>query len=219
MIRVLAAVACLTFFVSARAPSNAFDATLTSAERQAAVRAGKAFALAHQGYPVSSYVIYSVPDALTIPPGGGSVDGVVVATPFERVRYASYLAFTQNSAPGAVDIVRAAAADEVDFLIFAHSSANLDRTFLAKFGEATLLSAHDVRLAPFTQTSFGPALDFYNVAGKGRQPRWVGYETIRFDLGPLRTRGIDASRFRGALNFVDPYGRAYSLKFDLSQVV
>jgi hypothetical protein len=218
MIRSMIAATIASLLVITSAPVAALEPALTAAEQQSAIRDGRAIAFAHQGYPVSTYTVFEVPDALAITPGGGYIDAVVVATPFERARYASYLAYFQQSSPSSDEIARASRADEVDFLIFAHSSANMDRGFLSGFRAAAISSGRSVQLTPVSHSTFGPTIDFYNVAGRGRQPRLVGFDTFRFDLRPLVARGVDVSRLRGTFAITDPYGRAYSLAFDLSKM-
>jgi hypothetical protein len=218
MIRSMLAATIASLLFIASSPAEALEPTLTAAEQQSAIRDGKTIAFAHQGYPVSNYTVFQVPDALAITPGGGSIDAVVVATPFERVRYASYLAYFQQTSPRPDEITRASNADEIDFLIFAHSSADMDRNFLSGFRAASISSARSVHLAFASRSTFGPTVDFYNVAGQGRQPRLVGFDTFRFDLRQLVAQGVDISRLRGTFEVTDPYGRAYSLTFDLSKM-
>jgi hypothetical protein len=218
MIRSTIAATIASLLVITSAPVAALEPALTAAELQSAIRDGKAIAFAHKGYPVSNYTVFEVPDALAIAPGGGSIDAVVVATPFERARYASYLAYFQQSSPDAAEIARASKSDEVDFLIFAHSSANMDRGFLSGFRAASIASARSLHVTPMSDSTFGPTIDFYNVTGRGRQPRLVGFDTFRFDLRPLVAQGVDVSRLRGTFEITDPYGRAYSVAFDLSKM-
>jgi len=198
-------------------PASGFEPVLRSVERQAAIDAGKSAALAHRGYSVASYTVYAVPDALAITPGEGAIDAVVVGTPFERVKYASYLAHFQGQAPSPKDVEEAATPNEIEFVVFAHSSGKLDPAFLSHFTSVSLSISGRTPLAPISRSTFGPTVDFYNVVGKGREERWLGYDTFAFDLRSLKVQGVDIARLGGTFAVIDPNGHKYSLPFDLSK--
>jgi len=200
----------------AASPARAFSPALTAAETQAAVAQGRGAAAAHLGYDAGSYLLYSAPDTLLLAPGQGSIDAVVVGTPFERVTYASYLAAFQESKISAEAIVAAAVPDTIDFVVFAHSGNPKDQTFLHRFRSAGVTAASRVLPASST-TLFGPAEDFYTTSEGKRVPRWLGYESFRFDLRALAAAGVDISHLKGTFAVVDPYGRHYSFAFDLSK--
>ena len=216
MTRTLASL-CAALALLAVAPrARAFTPELTSAQSQAAVAQGRAAAAAHLGYQVSGYLLYSVGDALVVAPGQGSVDAIVVGTPFERVTFASYLAAFQDSAPSADAIAAAESPGTVDFIVFAHSADSKDQAFLRHFRSPRLIAAGRT-LHPSGTSGFGPAEDFYTTPKGQRVPRWLGYESFRFDLRSLAAAGLDIARAKGTFSFVDPYGRHYSLPFDLGK--
>ncbi len=198
-------------------PASGFEPVLSPIERQAAIDAGKSDALAHSGYSVRSYTVYAVPDALAITPGEGAIDAVVVGTPFERVKYASYVAHFQGQAPSSKDVDVAATPNEIEFVVFAHSSGKLDAAFLSHFTSVSLSIPGRAPLAPIARSTFGPTVDFYNVVGRGRDERWLGYDTFEFDLRSLKSQGADIARLAGTFVIVDPSGHKYSLPFNLSK--
>jgi len=214
--RGIGAVVAALSLVFVASPGRAFSPILTATDTQAALAEGQAAAATHLGYPVAGYILYAVPDALLIGPGQGSIDAIVVGTPFERVRYASYLAAFQNAQAAGSAVAAAAAPDTVDFIVFAHSGARGDQGFLQRF-HAVALEAHGHTLQPAGMTTFGPADDFFTTSQGKRVIRWLGYDTFRFDLRALALAGIDVARLTGRLNIVDPYGRRYDVAFDLSK--
>jgi hypothetical protein len=198
------------------APGLAFSPALTSAQLHKALADGRSEAASRAGYPVAAYSLYAVPNALVIAPGQGSIDAIVVGTPFERVRYASYLAAFQGSQPGASDVADAAEAESVDFVVFAHGGAHDDQKFLQRFHAASIEAAGRL-LQPERTTAFGPTEDFFTTTKGNRVFRWLGYDTYRFDVRSLARAGVDIARLRGTFRITDPYGRQRAYAFDLSK--
>jgi hypothetical protein len=198
------------------APGWAFSPKLTSAEIQKALADGRSESASRAGYPVTAYTLYAVPNALVIAPGRGAIDAVVVGTPFERVRYASYLAAFQGSHVSQSAIAEAASPESVDFVVFAHSGAQDDQTFLKRF-HAAQVEAVGRTLRPARTTTFGPSQDFFTTTQGNRVFRWLGYNTYRFDLRTLGSAGLDIARLRGTFRVVDPHGRQSAYAFDLSK--
>jgi hypothetical protein len=198
----------------------AFEATLTSAEIRIAETAGLELAHSHNGFPVSQYAIYSRPDALTLATGEGSVDAIIMGTPYERVCYASYVAAFQGQTPSATDLQSAASPFTVDVIVIAHSAgqdAN-EQKFLSRFSDPTLHVGGVGSLKPISKSAFGPTIDFYNLANKKRVLRWVGFNSYRFDLRALALSGTDVARLKAKMTISDPYGRRYSEPFDLAKM-
>ena len=198
------------------APGWAFSPTLTSAESQKAIEEGRSEVASHAGYPVAEYTLYAVPNALVIAPGQGSIDAIVVGTPFERVRYASYLAAFQGLRPDRSAVANAAESESVDFVVFAHGGAHDDQRFLQRFHAASLEAARR-SLQPERTTTFGPTEEFFTTTGGNRVFRWLGYDSYRFDLRALAGAGVDIARLRGSFRITDPYGRRSAYAFDLSK--
>jgi hypothetical protein len=201
---------------AAVAPCAAYQSRLTTADTKAAIAAGVALQSAHAGFEAQAYVAFAVRDALQISPGDGSIDAIVVATPFERLRYASYLAAFQGESLSAPAIRDAANPDALDFVVFAHSSAAEDQDFLHRFGSVSFRIA-GVTLRPTSVSTFGPAEDFFNTPSGAREPRMLGYATFRFHVRSMQTKDANVASAKGALTIVDPYGRRYDLAIDLAK--
>ncbi|GAA5534180.1 hypothetical protein [Deinococcus aluminii] len=188
----------------------ALVATPTDAERQAAVQQGEALAGQHQGYPVRDYLLYSVPDALALTPGEGSVEAVQVATPLERARWAGYFLTIQGKpvTPDAVQHIADMPPDRVEFIVYAHSNGPKDQDFLGAFGPATMLIGEQVLPTSAVKTS-GASLDNYRDADGQVVFRWTDAITYRFRVPEGATTGH--------LRFTDATGKKYDLPFDLSR--
>jgi hypothetical protein len=208
----LALAATLTAF----APASAYRSTLTPADMKAAVAAGAGMAAKHAGYSAQEYIAFAVRDALVLEPGEGSIDAVVVGTPFERVRYAAYLSAFEGDAPASSETSAAADPDYLDFIVFAHSSAKDDQDFLRRFGPVTLRIG-GLTLRPASMSTFGPAEDFFTVRGGARELRMLGYATFRFAVSGTAGSPRDIPRSTGKLVIVDPYGRRYDIEIDLAK--
>lgn len=170
---------------------------------------GRADARAHRGLPESAYVVYSTSDALAAPPHAGAIDAIIVGTPFERVRFASFEAAFDGRAATASDLDAAATPNTVDVIVFAHSRDPLDQKFLHRFEKPALEVLGRSRRITST-TLVGPTQDFFNTPA-GRQLLWLGSVDYRFDL-----HGVDPAshaRFRVS----DPYGKAYDVPIALAK--
>lgn len=102
-------------------------------------------------------------------------------------------------------------ADTVEFILFVHSPGSEQRDFLNHIGHAAVSLAGGGSLPAPVYDRFGPSLDFYNVKGRGRELRWIGYVGARFDL---RHVSATARTLRGTLSFVDDEGKHYRFPFD-----
>ncbi len=192
----------------------ALTPVLSTNEITEAVAAGAALAKAGHGYPMSQYKLFAVKDTLSILPGQGALDAIVVATPYERLRYESYLNGYQHKAMSAHDIAGnlKGHAHSVEFIMFVHSADSEKRDFLGHIGAANVVLANGKTLGAPVYDRFGPTLDFYNVVGRGRELRWIGYVGARFAL-----TGADAGGMHGTLSFSDDEGKRYHFPFDLSR--
>jgi hypothetical protein len=212
---VLIAVA-IVMAVSASSAS-AFETSLSSADVQAAKTDGINLGREHQGYPMADYAIYAVANSLILLPSEGSIDAVVLATPYERVCYAAYLQTFQDLPVTQSDLSQAERPYMVDFIVFAHSATGSDAHFLTRFSKPRITIERFGSLLPVWTSSFGPALDFYTIPGLKRVLRFLGYNTYRFDLRSLAQRGADVSSLSGTFSLTDPYGRSYDWNFALGK--
>ncbi len=195
----------------------AIDLQLGPDAIQEAADAGKQEVSRQHGYRAGAYVLWDDDDPLTIEPGEGQVEAVLVGTPFERLRYRSYLQNYQGKPFGPREARQAAQGleDTVTFVVFAHAqgATQEDRDFLQQFSDATLAIEEGPTLAPAEVDTFGPSQDFYTVAGKAAEFRYLGSLSIRFDLS-----GVEgASAAMGTFSFTTPHGEARSFEVDFSR--
>ncbi|UBV44162.1 hypothetical protein LAJ19_15260 (plasmid) [Deinococcus taeanensis] len=203
---------------------------LSAAQVQEAKQEGEAMNTRESGYVVGPYLVKSYNDDLILKPNSPEVDGVVLSTPFERLRYESYLAHLENkplSDAQAAALARTYAGKLV-FRVYSHSPYAVDDE-LEQWQQAYL--THKVTLTPNREKSY---LDFYKpatltVAGKTYTARPVvdgpyrdnfvlpsGQSDFRnlgvifyaFDLPALPRSGTVT------LSFTDSRGRAYRIQSD-----
>lgn len=210
------------------------DVQLSPAEIQQAVRAGTAMVSPRNGYIARPYVLHEYNTGIRIKPNSPLIDALTVATPYERVRYYSYLEAYQGnkvSLSGARKVAQQNA-NHLTVLAFAHSPVSVQaeleawqqvyvkhegqqpvqRTFLDDFKPATL------SLGGRTLTSRivieGPYQDAFSTEGNP-EFRYLGVVHFEFDLSPLAHGGQVEGV--GVLRFKDPKGRAYVERINLAQ--
>lgn len=198
----------------------AFDPHLPPSEVQRAVAAGERMVTPSSGYKVQDWVLFDVKDPFTIGPNQGTVEAVVVGTPFERLRYASYLAAFQGTPLEPKEAQQKAAAldNTVSFIVFAHAPGTGDqyRSFLQGFRAARLNfeGTGGQRLEPTHTEITGPAQDFYNVPGKAAEFRYLGNVAFRFSLGQL---GSKRALAKATFSFTDSTGQNYRFPVELGR--
>lgn len=160
----------------------------------------------HGTYGVRPWVIYESRDPLRAEHGRAGVDGVILETPYERVRYNAYLDALQGKALDTREVARLGedARSSLGVLVYAHGKDEQDRRFLQAFRHATLHTAGR-SFEPRSIVRFGPSEDFYDV-GSFREARFTGSITFRFDepacAGPA------------TVDLEDAYGRRYRIDLD-----
>lgn len=219
--RIFATFALLTTSLAAAwaQPSSGFAPTLSRAQITAAMQAGQALFREGRGYQAPHHVLFAGHDTLRIQKGQGPVEAIIVGTPYERVKYASYLQAFQGrgvSLPWAQSIAQRDA-NLVQFVVFAHGDSARDRNFLRRFSDGRLQLGRFTELTSPAPTTFGPALDFYNVDGSGRQFRWLGSATFRFNLSSLIAHGFNAAHTAGTFSFTDSDGVSRHYRVDLTR--
>lgn len=199
--------------------ATGFEPQLSQSAIKEAVQAGANLANAKGGYKLQDWVLFGDEDPFVIRPDEGTVEAVVIGTPFERLRYQSYLQHYQGNELTMQEAQERASELEntVTFVVFAHSpgSGQEYQDFLENFGSATLQLAGDSELSPSNVETFGSAQDFYNIPGEASEFRYLGYVAYRFDLAPLAQEGRDISSLEGTLTFTDSTGREYSFEVNL----
>jgi hypothetical protein len=199
----------------------AFTLDLSAADIEEARTSGQTQAAnTNHGYKVNDYVLYDVPDPLRIAAGQGEVDAVVVGTPFERLRYQSYLTSMQGIDMTAQDATKTAQdlGGTLHVVVFAHSAGTSreEKDFLQQFSGTKLTLTDGRMIMPEANDIFGPARDFY-MAEKASGFYWLGYRSYRFRLASLAGEGVDVAQLKGTVSFADSTGRAYSFPIDLGK--
>lgn len=210
------------------------DAKLGPTEIGQAVKAGTAMVSPRNGYIAKPYVLHEYNSGVRIDPASPIVDALTIGTPYERVRYYSYLEAYQGKsvAQGGAAKVAQANADRLTILAFTHSPVSVQaeqeawqqtyvkhgndqevqRTYLDDFKPATLTV--NGRIFTSTVKIDGPYQDAFTVQGKP-DFRYLGVISYVFDLTPLVHNGQVAGV--GELRFKDPTGKVYAQRIDLAR--
>jgi hypothetical protein len=213
---------------------------LSPQDLQRAIREGMAMNTPTNGYLLKDYLLKEYNSGVSLKPGAGEVDAVVVATPYERVRYTSYLEALQQR-PMTTAKARAVLGQyrgKVTFVIFAHSPYTVDaeveqflqaygstsiedakghtrqRSFLDNYKSATLeVGGKTYTARPSVD---GPYTDIFSIQGSRPESRYLGLISYSFDLGRQATGGRLGAK--GILRFKDSLGKTeYVLDVDLSR--
>ncbi|WP_027483516.1 hypothetical protein [Deinococcus pimensis] len=215
--------------------SRGVQAVLSDAQIRQAMEAGRAMVSPQNGYLYPPYVLKEYTSGLRIDPNTPIVDAVTVGTPFERVRYDSYLVAYQRKPVqfATAQQVARANANRLTFVLYTHSpysveqeleawqqayvqhapgEAKVQRTYLDDFKPATLT----VNGQTFTSRVRinGPFQDAFSIKGKP-EFRYLGVIFHEFDLTPL----VRAGQLTGMadLRFKDATGRTYAERVDLAR--
>jgi len=204
-----AAAVAVILYASAPLAAGAYDPSLSAAQIRSAIAVGRAAAKSHEGLSAQAYTAFATSDALEASPHGGSIDAVVVGTPFERVEYAAYVAAFERRTASVDEISDASTPQTLDVVVFAHSRDPLDQGFLRRFHGATL-TVGSVKHNPLSVMLTPPTKDFFN-SPSGRQLLWLGDMTYRFDMRGVKPDAVVT------FSVIDPYARAYDVPLDLSK--
>jgi hypothetical protein len=202
---------CALAFALGALPAPAVELTLAPDEITAAVGEGGAMAARGEGYVIGTYLLFSVDDALHIAEDDQTIEAVVVATPYERLRFQAYLlAHEGRPAPGQGDQFLARDRGVLEIVVYAHSRGPGDREFMQHFGAGALASAGTTRDA-VQVTSTDPVIDSYYLSNGTVVKRWLGQVTYRFDL--RNDPALAAATAPATLSFLDDRGavRRYTL--------
>jgi hypothetical protein len=208
--------ACLLGFAFAFAalPAPAVELTLEPNEIAAAVGEGGAMAARGTGYAIGTYLLFGVDDALHIADDDQTIEAVIVATPYERLRFHAYLlAHEGRPAPGSGDQFVAGDRDVLEIVVYAHSRGVGDREFMQHFGAGTLASAETTREAAQV-TSTDPVIDSYYLSSGAVVKRWLGQVTYRFNLRD--DPALAAATTPATFSFLDDRGAAHRYTLNLA---
>ena len=217
----------------------AVQPTLSGQQVQRAIQEGTRMNTPSTGYMLGNYLLKEYNSGVSLTPGASEVDAVAVATPFERLRYYSYLEALQErtmTLPRARNIL-GQYQNKVGFVIFAHSPYTVDaetelfkqaygsssinengkvrqRSFLDQYGPATLIIAGKTYTArPVVD---GPYTDIFSIQGSRPESHYLGLVNYSFDLSPLIKDGKISGK--GILRFKDSTGKTeYRLDVDLGK--
>ena len=164
-----------------------------------------------QAYPLAPNAVYHTADTLRLEAANGDVDAVVIGTPWERVRYQSYLATI-----GGEEITPAQARERarlpdgsVAVLIFAHGSKPSDQDFISGFTGVTLKLGTTTTHPAEARRSGTSGSQYPDTPGEIGE-RFTGTITYIFHLTPAQLRNS------GTLSFTDPTGKVFRLPIRLS---
>ncbi|THF86562.1 hypothetical protein E7T09_10675 [Deinococcus sp. KSM4-11] len=191
----------------------AYLPTLTDAQLQEAYAQAQRLAqTTDSGYPVRPYTLYAVEDTLKLEAKNGAVDAVVIATPFERTRYQTFLhkigddPITAQQAREQADLPD----HQVAFIVFAHGLRLDDQTFQKNISRPRLT------LGGRTLQPTATALSDVSLS---QYPRTVGELGLRY-IGTVTYRYVvpdSLNAAKGTLSFTDSSGKAYSMAVDLTK--
>lgn len=206
--------ASLVMVVAWPQPSSAFAPVLNPTQIAAAVHSGAMLFREGRGYQAPHHVLFAEQNTLHIRKGEGPIEAILVGTPYERLKYASYLAAFQGRPLGLQSAEHLARqnANVLQFVVFAHGSGPTDRDFLRRISSGTLRLGRYVLRPSGAPKVFGPAMDFYQIDGVGREFRWLGSVTFRFDLSAVRQNGAP-----GLFSFRDSAGTMRKYRVDLAR--
>ena len=192
-------------------PAGAVVLKPTAADIAQVAARGVGLAAARQGYLLKDYVVYAVRDSRGIDPADGEVDAVVLATPLERTRHASFIAAYTGKPISAEEARRKSDVPDgsVKVLVFAHGDNSSDLDFAGKFGPATL--TWDTGNATSRATPGEASMSVYPQADHDRY-RFVAVVTYAFDL----TSVPETARGKARLSFQDGGGKAFDIAVDLA---
>lgn len=218
----------------------AVQLNLSPAEVQRAIREGTAMNTPTNGYILRDYLLKEYNSGVSLKVGAGEVDAVTVATPYERLRYHSYLEALQQLPMNRAktNAVLSQYQNQVTFVVFAHSPYTVDaeteqyrlayggnqikesdgrvrqRSFLDQYQPATLaLGGKTYRAKPSLD---GPYTDIFSIQGSRPESRYLGLISYSFDLGALAAGG--KLNQKGTLSFKDSRGQnTYRLEVDLGR--
>jgi len=212
----------------------AMDAALNASQLRQAIRAGTSMVSPTNGYIAGSYVLHEYTNGIRIDPTSPLVDALTIGTPYERVRYYSYLEGFQKKPVVQANARKVARenANRLTIITFTHSPDSVEaeleawqqtyvkhgadkpvqRTYLDDFKPAILtLNGKSVTSTINIQ---GPFQDSFSVKGNP-DFRYIGVIYFQFDLSAF----VKAGRVTGMaqLQFKDPKGRNYTQQIDLSR--
>lgn len=211
----------------------AVSPTLTPATVTEALRAGEAMSIQEGGYVLGTYLLKAYNEDVILRPNSPEIDGIVLGTPFERLRYEAYLARLEGNPLTAAQATTFARTldHKITVRVYSHSpysvadedeqwqlaynadriKANPDRakSYLDFFKAATMtIGGRAYTAAPSVD---GPYRDNFTLPSGEADFRNLGVVSYTFTVPNLPASGA----FK--LSFKDSRGVPYALSGDLKQ--
>lgn len=205
---------------------------LSAADSMQAKSEGAAMNVKDSGYVLGSYLLKAYNEDVILRPNTPEIDGIVLATPFEKIRYEAYLSNLEGKplTDARAGTMAATLTDQLTFRVYSHSPFAVDdeeeqwqlaykadkiavnpdkqKSYLDFFKPATLTIAGKTYTAkPVVD---GPYRDNFTLPSGEATSRNLGVVFYTFDVKNLPTKGGFAFKFD------DSRGRAYNIKADLS---
>ncbi len=214
--------------------SLALTPVLSQQQALQAAQAGDTMFHQNGAYVWGSYLLKTYTEDVRLRVDSPEVDGIALGTPYERLRYESFLASFQDQAltPAQTTSLARSLQNKVTFLLYTHSprgvgeeeeqwqqaynlgkvkpAANREHSYLDAYREATLsVGGRTLKAQPAFD---GPYRDQFTLPTGGSDFRFLGVVRYTFDLAGLPTTGT------ATLTFKDSQGKVFTQKANLSQV-
>lgn len=205
---------------------------LSAADIAQARRDGDAMNVKDSGYVLGNYLIKAYNDDVMLRPNTPEIDGIVLATPFEKIRYETYLSNLEGKplTDMRAGTLAGTLAGKLTFRVYSHSPFAVDdeeeqwqlayqadkivanpdkqKSYLDFFKPATLTIAGKTYTAkPVVD---GPYRDNFTLPSGEATSRNLGVVFYTFEVKNLPSKGSFT------LKFDDSRGKPYSIKADLS---
>jgi len=212
----------------------ALTPVLSQQQALQATREGDTMFHENGAYVWGPYLLKTYTEDIKLRIDSPEVDGIALGTPYERLRYESFLASFQDEALTPVQTTALARSlqNKVTFLLYTHSprgvgeeeeqwqqayhlgkvkaAANREHSYLDAYREATLtIGGRTVKAQPAFD---GPYRDQFTLPTGGSDFRFLGVVRYTFNLTGLPTTGTATLRFK------DSQGKVFTQKTNLSQV-
>jgi len=224
----------LTGLLAATGTVLALAPALNAQQVAQATKAGDTMFHQEGAYRWGNYLLKTYTEDVKLSDTSPEVDGIAIGTPYERLRYESFLASFQDAAlttPQATTLA-SSLKNKVTFLIYTHSPRGVDdeeeqwqqaytqgkvktseeraHSYLDTYKAATLTAGG--RTLSATPQLDGPYTDQFTLPTGGAQFRYLGVVRYTFDVS-----GVSPNS-KVTLNFKDSLGKGYSQTANLSQL-
>jgi hypothetical protein len=216
------------------APVSALAPVLSQRQALQATREGDLMFHQNGAYVWGSYLLKTYTEDIKLRVDSPEIDGIAIGTPYERLRYESFLASFQDEALTPVQTIALARSlqNKVTFLLYTHSprgvgeeeeqwqqayhlgkvkpTANREHSYLDAYRDATLtIAGRTLKAQPVVD---GPYRDQFTLPTGGADFRFLGVVRYTFTVSGLPTTGT------ATLTFKDSQGKVFTQQANLSQI-